>query len=386
MVDIVGAVNMMRQPGPINMLSQAEVLRAQRNRNALAPLQQTALQQQNEMVSREMRRDIDLQNALASGDLNAIAALDPTQARSRQQFDQVELQQTARELLPLIAQARQSKNPRMFARFAATSQNTNLPDRMRKAIAQVDFDSMTDEEFMQELGLLESQLMSVAGMQRTRPAPIKLGADDRLFDPATGDMLVEAAPGAQDLISGDDKTLIGQRKDARAVARNLQSDIGTRDIVRNYNLLRNSLKEGTAASDTAAIIAVAKIMDPNSVVREGEVYIWNRSDGVFGFLESQLRNLTSTKGAKLSSSNRRELATIATNVIDSAETEWNRDVQGMRDGFRVLDQFDPQFLDSTFASPFSGLERNIEVAGDADDQKSFTGSQGTPYSVRMVGD
>ncbi len=66
MVDIVGAVNMMRQPGPINMLSGIEGLKAQRA--------------QNQLVQQQMSNDEALRNALAGGDVSAINALSPQMA------------------------------------------------------------------------------------------------------------------------------------------------------------------------------------------------------------------------------------------------------------------------------------------------------------------
>lgn len=167
----------------------------------------------------------------------------------------------------------------------------------------------------------------------------------------------------------DNKDRLAARKDVRAVARNLRRDLGIDDIVPNFKTFGQAISRGTGTGDTVAIVTAAKILDPGSVVREGEVEVIRRSDGIFGELQTLLGQVQEG-GRKLSDTSRRELEAIITQRVRSSRDEFTRRAQSELAGFNGL--VDNEFLAQQFADPFGEIS---DDAGPAAEQPAATEGQ-----------
>ena len=84
-------------------------------------------------------------------------------------------------------------------------------------------------------------------------------------------------------------------KDESAVRKEFQQLPAVRqfnEIDTQYRAIQDAIPRDTAAADYNIIIAYAKMLDPTSVVREGEQESIRRTDGVFGQLQGWLRGLS----------------------------------------------------------------------------------------------
>ena len=203
MVDIVNAIAAMRQPGPINMLSGIEGLRSQRT--------------QNQMAQQQMARQEQLQNALAGGDLNALAQVDPIAASHMQAFQAEQFRRSASVLGPIASRIANSKSPRAMARIMQSAPELEgLPQSMRDQIAGIDFDAMTDDELRAEAQALVDQFAATrSGLAGGQPASVRgfnvmtqgLSPEDREkarrielgLDPRAGSSALERRAGDKDL-------------------------------------------------------------------------------------------------------------------------------------------------------------------------------------------
>ena len=211
---------------------------------------------------------------------------------------------------------------------------------------------------------LQSQMI----LQRldTDPAAAALMALDMDLDPASsftlsaGQTRFDAdgnpiASVAQPALSEQDR--FGNRSQVRTVARNMRKDMGIDDILPNFETFRDAIGRGTGTGDTVAIITAAKILDPGSVVREGEVEVIKRSDGLFGQLQASLGQLRET-GQVLGDGARAELASIIRNRAEASRNAFLFQSGIEKDGFRGF--VDDDFLDRQFRDPFKDLFDSIE--------------------------
>lgn len=84
-------------------------------------------------------------------------------------------------------------------------------------------------------------------------------------------------------------------KDESAVRKEFQQLPAVRqfnEVDSQYRAIQDAIPRDTAAADYNIVIAYAKMLDPTSVVREGEQESIRRTDGVFGQLQGWLRGLS----------------------------------------------------------------------------------------------
>jgi hypothetical protein len=81
-----------------------------------------------------------------------------------------------------------------------------------------------------------------------------------------------------------------------------------------YKQFVANIKVGTPQADVAMIYNLAKMLDPQSVVREGEMVIWSKAGGPFERVKGLIDNLTASK-AKLTPDIRAKLADMGERVM-----------------------------------------------------------------------
>jgi hypothetical protein len=152
--------------------------------------------------------------------------------------------------------------------------------------------------------------------------------------------------------------ILRNRQGVRTVIDRVRKDSGVADIVPNAKLFDKAINRGTGAGDVVAIIALAKLLDPGSVVREGEVDIIQRGDGIFGQLAAKLGQIREG-GQVLSETQRAELAALAQDRLTAAAQDFRSRLDVERQGFEGF--IDPTFLDSQFnQDPFAGAAISVQ--------------------------
>lgn len=111
----------------------------------------------------------------------------------------------------------------------------------------------------------------------------------------------------------------------------------------------------TRASDVNLVYGLAKIMDPNSVVREGEMIIVNDTNSLPDWLKGQINRLNG--GSSLSKTTRKGILTEARSRMDayrqSAESS-QKHILGIADKFQIPHDYIASPLDELAAIPDLG--------------------------------
>jgi hypothetical protein len=176
-----------------------------------------------------------------------------------------------------------------------------------------------------EAGLPVSEAWNEA-MAREAPkapaAPIKLGAGDTLLDPNTYEPLV-SIPKPEDA------------KDAFNMEKDLTSQYLGTDPLKSYQTVRNGYEKVRASSqldsgpgDISMIFAYMKMLDPTSVVREGEFATAENAGGVGQQISNIYNRLLS--GERLTPELRKQFLAAA----DQLYAESSRNLADVNDQFR----------------------------------------------------
>lgn len=130
---------------------------------------------------------------------------------------------------------------------------------------------------------------SAAAEALRKPEPIKgVAVGDRLVNPITGEVLY--APTGEGGLTGDQMTGLNALRD------DLRTETSLFQIVKNgYDNVQSFFNNPGDVSDYALAVGFAKIVDPGSVAREGEVAAVASAGGMFPSLAASLQNaLTGT--------------------------------------------------------------------------------------------
>lgn len=109
----------------------------------------------------------------------------------------------------------------------------------------------------------------------------------------------------------DAGAVFGQSKDLRAGFDKQIADV--REVVTNYGKIENGFKEQSGPGDIAGIFGYMKLLDPTSVVREGEFATAANSGGVPDYIRARYNSLLN--GEKLAPKQRQELLSAARSQI-----------------------------------------------------------------------
>ncbi len=237
----------------------------------------------------------------------------------------------------------------MVARQAVDLRSQGFPIEAKESfrLAGLPDDQEFDENFT-----------GIVGTFADAPEERKIIKDinDRQRFADTGELVFPDVTPAPEPVNEKDKQAL--RTLARTAARNQRKDLGTADIARNAALFNSSIGLESGTGDIAATIALAKMMDPGSVVREGEIDNIVRSGGIFGVLQARLDRLRTEKGALLGTAARNEMRTVAANQLEAAnkqfESRATRSIAGFRDAIN-----DDQFLADEFANPFADISIDL---------------------------
>lgn len=175
-------------------------------------------------------------------------------------------------------------------------------------------------------GALDARSAVALAMQQ--PEQVKgVPVGDKLVNPVTGQVMYDPTAGqAQPTLSNDQLTQINTLRD------DLRSQTATFDIVKSgYDNVQAFYSNPGAVSDYALAVGFAKIVDPGSVAREGEVAAVQNAGAMFPALAQSLRNAFDGSG-RLTPEARNEIAKLAGQIY----TNKARDTQATIQRFQEL--------------------------------------------------
>lgn len=154
--------------------------------------------------------------------------------------------------------------------------------------------------------------------------PQVMEVDGRLiqYDPATGQTKVIYGQQAADALSKDQMTALNSLRD------DLRTELKPFEIVKSgYNNITTFYDNPGSTSDYALAVAFAKILDPGSVAREGEVAAVQNAGAKIPALGQALKNAITGEGS-LSPAVREEIARLATEIYRERAQEANQIISG----------------------------------------------------------
>ena len=107
-----------------------------------------------------------------------------------------------------------------------------------------------------------------------------------------------------------------------------QQTSGYQQALQGYTRLKSSLQAGDAFGDIAAIFGFMKMLDPNSVVREGEFAVASSAGGLFARLE--ILGKQAVDGQRLTPSMRQEIMALSNELVET----YNDAYSSKRDGYQ----------------------------------------------------
>ena len=164
--------------------------------------------------------------------------------------------------------------------------------------------------------------VSALKMAFERPkAQAGVAVGDRLVNPVTGEVIYEDAQQAGTLSKDQLSGLNSLRDD-------LRTELKPFEIVKSgYNNITTFYNNPSATSDYALAVAFAKILDPGSVAREGEVAAVQNAGARIPALGQALKNAVTGEG-QLTQEVRQQIAELATKVYTERQGEAQKTIAG----------------------------------------------------------
>jgi hypothetical protein len=132
--------------------------------------------------------------------------------------------------------------------------------------------------------------------------------DKRIVNPVTGEVIYEPTPGAATNLTDEQLSNINTLRD------DLRTQTANFDIVKNgFDNVKAFYESPGAVSDYALAVGFAKIVDPGSVAREGEVQAVANAGAMFPSLGTALKNAFDGTG-KLTPETRAEIFALAQKI------------------------------------------------------------------------
>lgn len=152
-------------------------------------------------------------------------------------------------------------------------------------------------------------------------------------------------------------------------SRDAYKDYRNDDQTKNYNKLRaaygrlkTSLSRESGIGDTAAIVEINKMLDPNSVVREAEFAIAMESSGKLDKLRNYGNSLI--KGHKLSAKQRNEYFALASEFmrgVEQTQQQFHASTRSRAESFGMdSSRIAPDLPTIDYSSPFKNQQDSID--------------------------
>ena len=159
---------------------------------------------------------------------------------------------------------------------------------------------------------LESGAITGSDAARVAMTPPKeragIALGDRIVDPVTGQVIYEPSAEGRPQLDKDQLAALNTIRD------DVRAELAPFEIVKSgYNNITTFYENPGSTSDYALAVAFAKILDPGSVAREGEVQAVQNAGARVPALGQALKNAITGEGA-LTPQVRQEIAELATQI------------------------------------------------------------------------
>tara|TARA_B100001093_G_scaffold136429_1_gene128972 strand:- start:194 stop:1492 length:1299 start_codon:yes stop_codon:yes gene_type:complete len=146
---------------------------------------------------------------------------------------------------------------------------------------------------------------------------------------------------------------------------------GYKQALQGYNRLKSSLQAGDAFGDIAAIFGFMKMLDPTSVVREGEFAVAASAGGLFARMQIIMQQ--AEDGQRLTPEMRQEIMDLSNELVDTYNDAYKSKRDGYQKEFKRYQYQDDEINELLGSAPNIDTESSIENINYTVPPATFTG-------------
>jgi hypothetical protein len=146
---------------------------------------------------------------------------------------------------------------------------------------------------------------------------------------------------------------------------------GYKQALQGYNRLKSSLEAGDAFGDIAAIFGFMKMLDPTSVVREGEFAVASSAGGLFERMKIIMQQ--ADNGQRLTPEMRQEIMALSNELVDTYNVAYQSKRDGYQKEFKRYQYQDDEINELLGSAPNIDTESSIENINYTMPDETFTG-------------
>jgi hypothetical protein len=146
---------------------------------------------------------------------------------------------------------------------------------------------------------------------------------------------------------------------------------GYKQALQGYNRLKSSLQAGDAFGDIAAIFGFMKMLDPTSVVREGEFAVASSAGGLFERMKIIMQQ--AENGQRLTPEMRQEIMALSNELVDTYNVAYQSKREGYQKEFKRYQYQDDEINELLGSAPNIDTESSIENINYTMPDETFTG-------------
>lgn len=206
----------------------------------------------------------------------------------------------------------------MLAQQEKTAERDRQKAAWNAGMKQLSGVTLSPEE-QSALGGSPEIALKIMELGRKTNDPLVVGKDAQVYDPATGTF--KAPPGGGPVSRPDFSDVSGFRKEIQA----LPSYKNVAQAKPIFDAMVQTFPNKTRASDLNLVYGLGKIMDPGSVVREGEMVMVKDTASLPDWLIGEINRVNG--GAALQEDTRRAILAEAKTRMDAYMGQWSIDAK-----------------------------------------------------------
>lgn len=146
---------------------------------------------------------------------------------------------------------------------------------------------------------------------------------------------------------------------------------GYKQALQGYNRLKSSLEAGDAFGDIAAIFGFMKMLDPTSVVREGEFAVAESAGGLFTRLQIIMKQ--AEDGQRLTPEMRQEIMDLSNELVETYNDAYKSKRDGYEKEFKRYQYQDDEINELLGSAPNIDTASSVENVDYTLPDETFTG-------------
>lgn len=146
---------------------------------------------------------------------------------------------------------------------------------------------------------------------------------------------------------------------------------GYKQALQGYNRLKSSLEAGDAFGDIAAIFGFMKMLDPTSVVREGEFAVAASAGGLFARMQIIMKQ--AEDGQRLTPTMRQEIMDLSNELVETYNDAYKSKRDGYQKEFKRYQYQDDEINELLGSAPNIDTASSVENVDYTLPDETFTG-------------